>query len=109
MELITEAPPSGLWRMRADGEIEFVREETDWHTVRTPDEAFYLRVYGAGEYRYPGADIGVIVTHGRMQTDDRELLDRGRVWAAAMAKRFHGVPPEKAIQPPEGLVYTKWF
>jgi len=109
VELITEAPPSGLWRMRADGEIEFVREETDWHTVRTPDEAFYLRVYGAGEYRYPGADIGVIVTHGRMQTDDRELLDRGRVWAAAMAKRFHGVPPEKAIQPPEGLVYTKWF
>jgi biotin carboxylase len=109
VELITEAPPSGLWRMKADGEIEFVREETDWHTVRTPDEAFYLRVYGAGEYRYPGADIGVIVTHGGMQADDRELLDRGRAWASAMASRFHGVPPQKAIEPPESLVYTKWF
>lgn len=109
VELITEAPPSGLWRMLQDGSIEFVREETDWHTVRTPEEAFYLRVYGAGEYRYPGADIGVLVTRGRMQTDDRELLDRGRAWATAIAERFHGVPPEKAFPMPEGLVYTKWF
>ena len=57
------------------------RQEIDWHAVSRDNEAFYLRVYGAGEYRYPGADVGVVVTRGRMQTDDRELLDRGRLWA----------------------------
>ena len=37
----------------------FIRTSTDWHTVGRDNEAFYLRVYGAGEYRYQGADIGV--------------------------------------------------
>ena len=58
-------------------EMRFVREETDWHNVSGDDEAFYLRVYGVGEYRYPGADLGILVTRDRMQTDSRELLDRG--------------------------------
>ena len=31
------------------------------------DEAFFLRIYGAGDYRWKGADLGVIVTKGRMQ------------------------------------------
>jgi biotin carboxylase len=109
VELITEAPASGLWRMAEDGSIRFVRQETDWHQVRSQDEAYYLRVYGAGEYRYPGADIGVLVTRGRMQSDARELSERGRLWSTAIAEQFHGVPPEQAIQVSDSLLYTKWF
>ena len=33
VELITEAPSSGIWRMRPDGAIGFARRDTDWHTV----------------------------------------------------------------------------
>jgi hypothetical protein len=55
-EAITSAPPSGLWKMR-EGQPEFVGPVTTWHTVGYEDEAFYLRVYGAGEYA--GADLGV--------------------------------------------------
>ncbi len=55
VEIITEAPASGLWRMNQEGEIHFVRMETDWHNVTGSDEAFYLRVYGVDEYRYPGS------------------------------------------------------
>ncbi len=109
IELITEAPSSGLWRMDDDGEVRFVRQETDWHAVSRENEAFYLQVYGAGEYRYPGADIGVVVTRGRMQADDRELLDRGRLWAEGLVKAFRGVPPEAAVVPREQLLSTKWF
>ena len=76
VEKITRAPSSGLWQMREDGTIEFVRLVTTWHTVGHDDEAFYLRVYGTDEYRYKGGDLGVIVTRGRMQTDDRQLTDR---------------------------------
>ena len=44
VELITEAPKSGIWRLdpSAHGGIRFVRRETDWHTVEHEDEAFYL-------------------------------------------------------------------
>ena len=103
VELITEAPSSGLWRMDDDGSVRFVRQEIDWHAVSRDNEAFYLRVYGAGEYRYPGADVGVVVTRGRMQTDDRELLDRGRLWAEGLVKVFRGVPPESVVVPREQL------
>ena len=108
VELITDAPASGLWRMDDAGELHFLRPETDWHTVAEEDEAFYLRVYGAGEYRYPGADLGVLVTRGQMQTDDRRLTERARRWAAGITSRFAGIPPEEAITVPEP-VYMKWF
>ena len=64
-----QAPRSGLWRLAEDGSIRYLREETDWHNVGGHNEAFYLRVHGAGEYRYPGADIGILVTRDRMQSD----------------------------------------
>ena len=64
-----------------DGTIAYVHEETDWHNVSDDAEAFYLQVYGEGEYRYPGADLGILVTRDRMQTDSRELLARGAKWA----------------------------
>ena len=33
----------------------------------------------AGGYRYPGADLGILVTRGRLQTDEHELTDRARI------------------------------
>jgi biotin carboxylase len=109
VQLITEAPASGLWRMADDGSIRFVRAETDWHNVGGEDEAFYLRVHGVGEYRYPGADIGILVTRDRMQTDSRQLLDRGVNWALAIGGQFQGVPPEGRVVTPQELLYAKWF
>ena len=47
-----------------DGSIGFVRRDTDWHTIADEHEAFYLRIAGAGQYRYPGADLGILVTRG---------------------------------------------
>jgi biotin carboxylase len=109
VQLITKAPESGLWRMADDGTIQFLRAETDWHNVGGQEEAFYLRVYGAGEYRYPGADLGILVTRDRMQTDSRRLLDRGVKWARAIGEQFEGVPPEGRVVTPEELLYAKWF
>ena len=90
--------------MRADGTVEFVRQVTTWHTVGNEDEAFYLRVYGTGEYRY----MGVVVTRGRMQTDDRELTERARRWAAGITSLFGGTAADELPPRPEP-VYTKWF
>ena len=54
----------------ADGAgITFVRRDTDWHTVADEREAFYLRIAGAGQYRYPGADLGIMVTRGRFMDE----------------------------------------
>ena len=109
VEIITSAPASGLWRMEEDGSINFVRMETDWHNVTGLDEAFYLRVYGVNEYRYPGADLGVLLVRGRMQTADRELVPLAAQWARAITSQFAGVPVAAEIAQPEDLLYGKWL
>lgn len=103
VELITHAPRSGIWRLdaAAPGGIRFVRRETDWHSVASEDEAFYLRIAAEGQYRYPGADLGILVTRGRLQTDEHELTERALLWIWGIKAQFQGVPvPTEATPPP---------
>lgn len=109
VEVITAAPKSGLWRMGADGSAHYVRLETDWHNVTDADEAFYLRVYGVDEYRYPGADLGVLLVRDRMQTAERTLVPKAAAWAKAMTSQFQGRPVGAHIAQPEELLYGKWL
>ena len=94
VELITDAPASGRWRMGESG-VEFVRPDTDWHTVGDEREAFYLRIAGPGQYRYKGADLGILVTRGRLMDDDYELTDRARAWIGGIKAAFRGVRVEE--------------
>jgi biotin carboxylase len=101
VERITEAPRSGIWRLdpAAHGGIAFVRPDTDWHAVADEDEAFYLRIAAEGGYRYPGADIGILVTRGRLQTDGHELTGRAHAWIQGIKKQFWTAPVAPA--PPQ--------
>jgi biotin carboxylase len=90
-EVITEAPSSGIWQA-TDGSIAFDRRDTDWHTVADESEAFYLRIAGPGQFRYPGADLGILVTRGRFMNEEHELLDRARAWLGAIKSRFASEP-----------------
>ncbi len=88
VELITRAPASGRWRMGPDGSAGFLRPDTDWHTVADEHEAFYLRIAGEGQYRYKGADLGILVTRGRLMDDEYELTDRARAWISSIKGAF---------------------
>ena len=70
VERLLEAPRTGTWHLEDDGSLRFVRVTNDWHDLTHEDECFFLRVYGPGDYRFKGADLGVLVTKGRMQTAD---------------------------------------
>jgi biotin carboxylase len=95
VELITQAPSSGIWRMGPDKQIAYARRDSDWHTVADESEAFYLRIAGVGGYRYPGADLGILVTRGRFMNEDHELVDRARDWITGIKGQFRSVPPEQ--------------
>jgi hypothetical protein len=51
-----------------------------------------LRIAGPGQYRYPGADLGIMVTRGRFLDDDHELTDRARHWIDGVQAQFASVP-----------------
>ena len=95
VELLTAAPATGVWRLDG-GQATFAGSGNDWHSICDEGEAFYLQVLGAGEYRYPGADLGLLVARSRMQTDGNELTPRAREWIDAIRSQFHGVPLEPA-------------
>ena len=92
VELLTDAPASGIWKMDADGEIHFSRFDTHRRAVENENEAFFLRILQPGEYRYEGADLGILVSRGRFMTDDYQLNDRAQAWITAIRKRFSAKP-----------------
>ena len=67
VELITESAPTGQYTSTRPGRWSSSGPALDWHQLQNEYEAFFLRIYGAGDYRWKGADLGVIVTKGRMQ------------------------------------------
>jgi hypothetical protein len=85
--------------MNSAGKIELTRKSIDWFLVSGEDEAFYLRVYTAGDYRYHGADLGILVSRGRFQTDDRKLTDRAKAWVSAINAEFQATPLKAASAP----------
>ena len=91
VELITQAPRTGIWAME-DGRIAFRQHANDWHGLTYEREAFFLRVAEPGEYRYKGADLGILVTRGRMQTETHELSERARSWIEGIRAQFAGTP-----------------
>ncbi len=70
VERILAAPLTGSYRLEEDGTLRFTQVALDWHEVIDENEAFFMRVYGPGDYRFHGADLGILVTKGRMQTDE---------------------------------------
>jgi biotin carboxylase len=98
-EVITAAPASGIWRQGDAGAISYARRDTDWHTIADESEAFYLRIASTGQYRYPGADLGILVTRGRFMDEDHELLDRARVWISGIKEAFSSRAPGRDDSP----------
>jgi biotin carboxylase len=92
VDLLTSAPRSGVYRLAPDGTADFLRPAWDWHGMHRETEAFYLRILAPGDFRYSGADLGALVTRGRLQTDDNRLERRCADWIAGIRGQFAGTP-----------------
>jgi biotin carboxylase len=91
VERILAAPRTGTYHLEDDGTLRFARVSNDWHDVVDEDEAFFMRVYGPGDYRFKGADLGILVTKGRMQTPDG-LTSRARRWISGVRSAYVSEP-----------------
>ena len=101
VELINDAPRTGIWKLDDEtGAVSFRRWANDWHSLQDESEAFYLRVLGPGDYRYRGADLGVIVTRSRLQDDDDRLTDRARTWIGGINAQFDATALQAEDEPP---------
>jgi hypothetical protein len=96
VQLITEAPPTGQYSYDRSGSLVYRRAALDWHQLQNESEAFFLRIYGAGDYRWKGADLGVLVTKGRLQRraegEADTLTIRARHLIDSIRNQYSGLP-----------------
>ncbi|MBX3322934.1 MAG: hypothetical protein KF757_08085 [Phycisphaeraceae bacterium] len=104
IDRITHAPPSGLWELVPGGGIRYVRPQTHRRTVQYENRAFFLRISGAGDYRYKGAELGILVSPGRFMDDEFNLTERAKAWIDGIRSQYAGAPlvpeaPEPSLDP----------
>ena len=92
VDLLTKAPDSGIWRMQTDGSIDFNRFDYHRRAVESEQEAFFLRILQPGGYRYEGADLGILVTRGRLMDDKFKLTPRAKKWIAGIRAYYEATP-----------------
>jgi biotin carboxylase len=105
VERILAAPRTGSWRMTDGGALAFEHVSNDWHEITSEDEAFFMRVYGPGDYKFHGADLGILVTKGRMQTAEG-LTERCRRYITGIRAHYQSepLPAAPAVRP---IAYVK--
>jgi len=105
VERILAAPRTGSWRMTDGGALAFEHVSNDWHEITSEDEAFFMRVYGPGDYKFHGADLGILVTKGRMQTAEG-LTERCRRYITGIRAHYQSepLPAPPAVKP---IAYVK--
>jgi hypothetical protein len=91
-EVVEEAPPTGLWRMKGDGAVEFVRRSFDPQAAEREGEALFLRTINLGQPQTRGASLGRIVARGRLMTDEYRLNERALAWIRGIRAQFRARP-----------------
>lgn len=100
VEMVTGAPRSGVWRMQHDGQVVFDHVQTHRRTVNNESEAFFLRITKPGDYFYEGADLGILLTPGRLMTEDFALNDRARAWIKGILSHYQSRPLDQPAAEP---------
>jgi len=107
VERIEAAAPTGQYYLDDDGALVFRRAALDWHQLQNESEAFFLRIYGVGDYRWKGADLGVLVTKARLQktlpSGASALTIHAKHLVDAIRSQYSGtplVPPARAVRVP---------
>ena len=94
-EYITHSPLTGQYYLDQYGTLTYKRAALDWHPLQNGSEVFFLRIFGAGDYRWKGADLGVLVTKNPLQTNvggSDALSIRAKHFIDSIRAMYAGVP-----------------
>jgi hypothetical protein len=106
VQQLTATPRTGQYALDKSGALMFRRAALDWHQLQNESEVFFLRIYGPGDYRWKGADLGVLVTKGRLQVDNggkTALAIRARHLIDSIRTEYAGTPITEPATPPANV------
>lgn len=88
LELTTDAPASGIWEMKKNGNIQYKKMDAHRQAVIGDNEAFFMQITQKEDYMYEGADLGILVMRGRQMNDDFTLTERALRWIKALRMQY---------------------
>lgn len=88
LRIVTAAPQSGVYRLLDDGSVVFVRHDHQRRAIESEREAFFQRILRVGDYCYQGADLGILITRGRVMDEHNQLTPRAKQWIAGLQQAF---------------------
>ena len=109
LELATEAPQSGIWEMKKNGNIIFKKMDAHRQSVIGDNEAFYMQITQKDDYLYEGADLGILVLRGRLMSDNFELSERAKRWIRALRAKYKADMIDLGLLTEEDLLETDGF
>jgi len=109
VDIIQHAPQSGIWHMNDDGTLEYSRFDYHRRAVESEREAFFLRIGGPGDFRYEGADLGILITRGRLMTKGFKLNSRAKAWIEGIRQQYVGRPIGSIQQQPAAILQPGAF
>jgi len=92
VDIITAAPETGIWRMLPDGSVVYDRFDFHRRAVDSEHEAFFLRISRPGDFRYEGADLGILITRGRAMDRGFRLTRRSKAWIEGIKAYYQARP-----------------
>ncbi len=92
VDIVTHAPETGIYKMQDDGTLVYDRFDYHRRAVESEQEAFFLRILGPGDFRYEGADLGILVTRGRAMDNRFRLTGRSKQWIDGIKDQFAAKP-----------------
>ena len=100
LQYLTHAPRTGNYYLDSRGKLQFSRSALDWHQLQNHKEAFFLRIYGEHDYRWKGADLGVLVTKAKLQYEGKKktkLTIDAKHFISSIRSQYKGidVPPNE--------------
>ncbi len=99
VDLLNKAPETGIYALQPDGSVKFSRFDYHRRAVANENEAFFLRILQPGDYRYEGADLGILVTRGHAMGKGFGLKKRAKQWIEGIKAQFEAddVPTAEAV------------
>jgi len=92
VDIITEAPETGIWKLNKDGSVSYDRFDYHRRAVDSENEAFFLRIQDVSDFRYEGADLGILITRGRAMDDKFKLTKRAKTWISGIKAQYKARP-----------------
>lgn len=92
VERIDTAPRTGRYLIDHLGNLVFSTAGLDWHSLRGENEVYFLRIYREGDYRWKGADLGILVTKAHLENDHGGLSLHAKYLVDAIRSMYRVTP-----------------